>query len=80
MVASGRAHVDAVTSFHGVPAYRLTVSGAPDRFLNGIAYVSKANYQPLEIDTAAAGPTERIVYQTYEYLPATTANQALLNR
>jgi hypothetical protein len=41
--------------------------------------VSKANYRPLEIDTAAAGPTERIVYQNYQYLPATPANQALLN-
>jgi hypothetical protein len=80
MVASGRAHVHASTTFHGVPAYKLTVTGAPDRWLNGTAYVSKANYRPLEIDTAAGGPTERIVYQSYEYLPATTANQALLTR
>jgi hypothetical protein len=80
MVTSGRAHVDDTTTFRGVPAYRLTVSGAPDRFLNGTAYVSRSTYQPLEIDTNSAGPTERIVYQTYEYLPATTANQALLNR
>jgi hypothetical protein len=80
MVASGQAHVDAATTFHGVPAYRLTVSGAPDRWLNGTAYVSRSNYHPLEIDTTTAGPTERIVYQAYEYLPATSANQALLSR
>lgn len=35
------------------------------------------NYYPLEINTTAGGG-ELIQYQTYEYLPATAANVALL--
>ena len=77
LVASGNAHVDATTTFAGVPAYKLTVTGASTRFLNGTAYVSQADYRPLEIDTGDGGG-ERIVYQSYEYLPATAANQALV--
>jgi len=59
-----------------VPAYRLTVTGASDRWLNGTVYVSRADYHPLQIETNG----ERIVFQSYEYLPATAANQALLTR
>ncbi len=77
LVASGHAHVAATTTFDGVPAYKLTVSGSPDRFLNGTAYVSRTDYYPLEIDTTGNGG-ERIVVHTYEYLPATPANLALL--
>lgn len=76
MVQSGHAHVDAATTFAGVPAYRLTVTGASDRWLNGTVYVSRADYHPLQIETNG----ERIVFQSYEYLPATAANQALLTR
>jgi hypothetical protein len=76
MVQSGQAHVDAVTTFAGVPAYRLTVTGASDRWLNGTVYVSRTDYHPLQIETNG----ERIVFQSYEYLPATAANQALLTR
>jgi hypothetical protein len=36
--------------------------------------VPESNYYPLEIDTTANGG-EQIVYQTYEYLLATTANR-----
>lgn len=78
MVQSGQAHVDSATTIDGVPAYRLTVTGSSTRFLNGTAYVSRANYHPLEIDTTDGGG-ERIVFQSYEYLPATAANQALLH-
>ena len=41
--------------------------------------MSSADYHPLEIDTTDGGG-ERIVFQSYEYLPATTANLALLRR
>lgn len=77
LVASGQAHVDASTTFDGVPAYELSVTGAPDRFLNGTAYVSRSDYHPLLIETTGNGG-ERIAVQTYEYLPATAANVALL--
>jgi hypothetical protein len=73
MVQSGQAHVDAATTFAGVPAYKLTVTGASDRWLNGTVYVSSADYHPLQFETNG----ERIVFQSYEYLPATAANQAL---
>jgi hypothetical protein len=76
MVQSGQAHVDAATTFAGVPAYELSVAGASDRWLNGTIYVSRADYRPLQIETNG----ERIVFQNYEYLPATAANQALLTR
>jgi hypothetical protein len=76
LVASGKAHVAASTTIAGVAAYKLTVAGAP-RFLNGTAYVSRADYRPLEIDTTDGGG-ERIVFQSYEHLPANSSNLALL--
>ncbi len=77
LVQSGKATVEGSTTLHGVAAYKLSVSGSLDRFLNGVAYVSQSNYYPLEIDTTGNGG-ERIVFQTYEYLPATAANLALM--
>lgn len=79
LVQSGQAQVDESTTFAGVPAYKLTVTGSSTRFLNGTVYVSRADYHPLEIDTTDGGG-ERIVFQTYEYLPATTANLRVLQR
>jgi hypothetical protein len=76
MVQSGQAHVDAATTFAGVSAYKLSVTGASDRWLDGTVYVSRADYHPLQIETNG----ERIVFQSYEYLPASPANQALLAR
>ena len=78
LVETGHATVDALTVLDGVPAYRLTVSGSPDRFLNGTVYVSRADYRPLLIDTTANGG-ERIRYLTYEYVTATAANLRLLH-
>jgi hypothetical protein len=77
LVASGNAHVDASVTFDGVPAYKMSVSGSADKFLNGTAYVARSDYYPLEIDTTSGGG-ERIVVQAYEYLPATAANLAKL--
>jgi hypothetical protein len=72
LVRSGHATVDGRATVNGVAAYRLTIRGASDRFLNGTAYVAQSNYHPLELDTTALGG-ERIVFQTYEYVPATPA-------
>ena len=77
MVQSGQARVDAVTTYAGVPAFKLSITGSSTRFLNGTAYVSRDDYHPLEIDTTDGGG-ERIVFQAYEYLPATPANLQLL--
>jgi hypothetical protein len=75
MVQSGQASVEGTTTINGVAAYKLSVNGGPDRFVDGTAYVAQSNYHPLEIDTTANGG-ERIVFQAYEYLPATAANMA----
>jgi hypothetical protein len=77
LVQSGNATVDGTTTMDGVAAYKLSVNGSSHRFLNGTAYVAKSDYHPLEIDTTGNGG-ERIVYQTYEYLPATAANVQLM--
>jgi hypothetical protein len=77
LVKSGKAQVTGTATINGVAAYKLSVSGSSDRFLNGTAYVAQSDYHPLEIDTTGNGG-ERIVFQTYQYLPATTANLAVM--
>jgi outer membrane lipoprotein-sorting protein len=77
LVQSGDAKVDGTTTINGIQAYRLTVTNSPDPFLLGTAYVATSDYYPLEIDTTTN--SETIVYQTYEYLPATNANLQLLD-
>jgi len=77
LAQSGDAKVDGTTTINGVPAYKLIVTNSPDPFLLGTAYVATSDYHPLEIDTTT--DSETIVYQTYEYLPATNANRQLLN-
>jgi hypothetical protein len=99
LVASGQARIDAYTTFDGVPAYKLTVTGASSPFLNGTVFVAKSNYHPLQIQTTLSGEDrkpggagdhssttgagsdvpETIDFQTYEYLPATSANLQLLD-
>jgi hypothetical protein len=76
LVDSGRATVDGSTTIDGVPAYKLTVNDASDRFLNGTAYVSQSDYRPLVIETTGGGG-QRIAFQTYEHLPPTEANLRL---
>lgn len=77
LVQSGAATVAGSTSTDGVAAYKLTVSGSPDQFLNGTAYVAKSDFHPLLIETTTDSGTTS--YQTYEYLPATQANLKLLD-
>lgn len=82
LVQSGQAHVDATTTLDGVPAYRLTVGGSTDRFLNGTVYVARDSYRPLLIETGAGclgTCTETIRYQIYEYLTSNPANMKLLD-
>ena len=73
MVNSDQATATA-TTFDGIPAYELRVNASGDQLLNGTAYVAQSDYRPLEIDSTKG----RIVFSTYEYLPATPANDALL--
>jgi len=99
LVASGLAHIDRETTFKGVRAYKLTVTGASSPFLNGTVYVAKSDYHPLEIQTSLASDahkggggkdhsavqtggrpvSETIDFQTFEYLPPTSANLQLLD-
>jgi hypothetical protein len=78
LVRSGQARVDGTATIDGIHAYKLTVTGAPDRFLNGTAYIDASNYHPLELDTTGAGG-EVIKFSAYEYLPATASNMQLLS-
>jgi hypothetical protein len=77
LVAAGRATIDGTTTIDGVSAYKLTVSDSPDPFLLGTAYVATGSYKPLEIDTITG--SEKIVFETYEYLPANAAGLRLLD-
>ena len=75
LVQSGEATVAGTTTIDGVGAYKLTVTGGPDPQLIGTAYVATSDYHPVEIDTNLG----TVIYETYEYLPATTANLGLLD-
>jgi hypothetical protein len=83
LVESGDAKIEGETTFDGVAAYKLTVSGAAQQYLNGTVFVAKDDYRPLEIETTTNGRlgsgTETIRFQILEYLPATTASRALLD-
>ncbi len=76
MVDSGQATATP-TTYHGIPAYELTLNLAGDALLNGTAYVARSDYRPLEIDYASNGGA-KVVFSAYEYLPATPTNDALL--
>jgi hypothetical protein len=73
MVNSGQATATA-TTYDGIPAYEIQLTGSGDPLLNGTAYVAQSDYRPLEIDSSQG----QEVFSTYEYLPATPANDALL--
>jgi hypothetical protein len=74
MVDSGQATATP-TTYHGIPAYELSLNPSGDTLLNGTAYVARSDYRPLEIDYNGGG---KVVFSAYEYLPATPANDALL--
>jgi hypothetical protein len=76
MVESGQATATP-TTYNGTPAYEISVTSSSDALLNGTAYVARSDYHPLELDSAAH-PGGKVVFSTYEYLPATPANDALL--
>jgi hypothetical protein len=76
MVESGQATATP-TTYNGIPAYKLSVNSSSYPLLNGTAYVARSDYRPLELDSAAH-PGAKVVFSTYEYLPATPANDALL--
>ena len=73
MVNSGQATATP-TTYDGIPAFELRVHASGDQFLNGTAYVARSDYRPLELDSTKG----RVVFSTYEYLPATPENDALL--
>ena len=74
IVNSGQATATA-TTFDGVAAWELRLPASDDQSLNrASAYVARSDYRPLEIDSTAF----KIRFATYEYLPATPANGALL--
>ena len=73
MVESGQATATP-TTYNGIPAYELTLNPSGDTLQNGTAYVARSDYRPLETDSTSA----KVVFSTYEYLPATPANDALL--
>jgi hypothetical protein len=73
MVNSGQATATA-TTYGGIPAYEIQLNSSGDQLINGTAYVAQSDYRPLEIDSTQG----QVVFSTYEYLPETPANDALL--
>ena len=87
LIQAGQAHVEGTTVIDGVPAYQLTVSGLAPGWASGVANgtydVAQSDYHPLLVQTRVSCSSgdcpETIRFQTYEFLPATAANLALLD-
>ena len=85
LIASGQAKVAGSAVVDGVPAYVLSLSGQPSGsgLANATYDVAKSDYHPLLIQGTTVcqqGPcTETVQFQTYEYLPETSANISLLD-
>jgi hypothetical protein len=78
LLRSGQDRVSGTATVNGTPAYRLILSPASGSAPAATAYVDQHDYRPLLLDYSANGG-EVIRYQSYEYLPASSANLALLD-
>lgn len=87
LIHSGQARVTGTTVVNGVSAYALNVSNLPAGWVSGVANgtydVAQNDYRPLLIHATVdcrSGPCpETVQFQTYEYLPATPANESLVD-
>jgi hypothetical protein len=73
-LADGKAQFDGTVVIGGLSLYSIKLSSGV------VAYVDETSYAPRYIDSPQQnGTTARFVVATYEYLPATAANELLLN-
>jgi hypothetical protein len=85
LISSGQAQVTGSAVVDGIPAYVLSLSGLPEGggLANGTYDVAKSDYHPLLLQGTIACQQgqcpETVRFQTYEYLPETSANLSLLD-
>ena len=88
MIGAREARVVGAATIDGRPVWKLDAHNPADRFLTGTLYVDRTNYYPVLLEVAigrlcanavCTAVPEQIRFQTYEYLPATPANDRLLS-